>query len=59
MPTWKENPRYHVISLRVSDEEKTTLEELTRRSHQSISSLMREAMQLYALALQKTTSNHG
>jgi len=43
----------------VSDEEKTILEELTRRSHQSISSLMREAMQMYAPALQKATCNHG
>ncbi len=47
MANRKEHPRYHVISLRISDEDKTALEELTRCSCQTVSHLMREAMQQY------------
>ncbi|MEI7817210.1 MAG: ribbon-helix-helix protein, CopG family [Desulfuromonadales bacterium] len=43
----KENPKYNVVSMRVSDEEKLALYELTRSSSKSISKLMREAIQLY------------
>ncbi|HJV66565.1 MAG TPA: ribbon-helix-helix protein, CopG family [Geomonas sp.] len=57
MPAKKDNARHYVISLRVNDEEKVILDELTRRSRQSISSLMREAMQHYAPALQQAASN--
>ncbi|HJV35284.1 ribbon-helix-helix protein, CopG family [Geomonas sp.] len=57
MPAKKDNARHYVISLRVNDEEKTILDELTRRSRQSISSLMREAMQHYAPDLQKVSCN--
>ena len=54
MPRRKNNPRCNVISMRISNEEKTLLEELTRRSCRSISNLMREAMQLYAPTLQES-----
>jgi predicted transcriptional regulator len=47
MGKYKENPKYTVVSLRVSDEEKRALEEITKLSSKSISCLMREAMQLY------------
>jgi predicted transcriptional regulator len=47
MGKYKENPKYNVVSMRVSDEEKLALEEMTRHSSKSISRLMREAMQLY------------
>jgi predicted DNA-binding protein len=43
----KEKAKYHVVSMRVSDEEKLALEALMRRSSKSISGLMREAIQLY------------
>lgn len=58
MPAKKDNARHYVISLRVNDEEKLILDELTRRSRQSISSLMREAIQHYAPALQKAASGN-
>ena len=48
MGKYKENAKYNVISMRISDEEKMILEELTRHSSKSISSLMREAMRLYS-----------
>ena len=44
---YKEQPKYNVISMRVSDEEKLVLEEMMRRSNKSISILLREAIQLY------------
>lgn len=58
MPAKKEKARHYVISLRVNDEEKTILDELTRRSRQSISSLMREAMQRYEPALEKAACSN-
>ena len=56
MPIRKKHPRVYVISMRVSDEEKSALEELTRRSSRSISTLMREAMELYAPILENSVN---
>ena len=42
----KERPRYNVISMRISDEEKEALEQVTRMTRKSVSDLMREAMWL-------------
>jgi len=47
MGKYKANPKYHVVSIRVSDEEKAMLEEITRRDHTRISDLMREAVIFY------------
>lgn len=44
MGRMRENPRYNVISMRVSDAEREQLEHLVRRSHKSVSDIMREAM---------------
>ncbi len=44
----KENPRYNVVSLRVTDEEKAALEEVTKRTRKSLSMVMREAILLYS-----------
>jgi predicted DNA-binding protein len=43
----KENPRYNVVSLRITDAEKEAMELVTRRTRKSISTLMREAIELY------------
>jgi predicted transcriptional regulator len=40
----RENPRYNVISMRVSDDEREQLESLVQRTHKSVSDIMREAM---------------
>jgi hypothetical protein len=48
MEKYKKKPKYNVVSMRVSDEEKLALEEMMRLCNTSISRLMREAMQLYA-----------
>jgi len=44
----KENPKYNVLSIRVTDEEKAFMDELKQSSRKSISRLLREAMQLYS-----------
>jgi len=47
MGKYKEDPKYNVVSIRVSDEEKAYLDELTRRDRTTITNLMREAMRSY------------
>ncbi len=47
MSNSKNNPRYNVVSLRVTDEEKAVIDLATRRTRKSISRLMREAIQMY------------
>jgi predicted transcriptional regulator len=42
----RENPRYNVISMRISDEEREALEQIVRTSRKSVSDLMREAMEM-------------
>ena len=47
MGKYKEQPKYNVVSIRVSDEEKAFLDELTRRDRTNITNLMREAIRNY------------
>ncbi len=44
MGKMRENPRYNVISMRISDEERQELESLMSLTDKSVSDLMREAM---------------
>lgn len=53
MGRMRENPRYNVISMRVSDEEREQLENLVRRTHKSVSDIMREAMEAITLQLER------
>jgi predicted transcriptional regulator len=46
MGKMRENPRYNVISMRISDEERATLDEIMYTTHKSVSQLMREAMDI-------------
>lgn len=46
MARMKENPRYNVVSLRLTDEEREILEDVKRLTKRSVSELMREAMGL-------------
>lgn len=48
MGKYKEKPKYNVVSMRITDEEKATLTRMTLQSCKSISGLMREAIHLYA-----------
>jgi hypothetical protein len=44
MGRMRENPRYNVISMRISDEEREILQEIIDSTHKSVSDIMREAM---------------
>ena len=48
MGRMKENPRYNVISMRISDEERKEIEYLMKKTHKSISHVMREAIDYYS-----------
>jgi len=57
MAKCKENTKYNVLSIRVTNQEKAAIDEMTRTTRKSISMLMREAMQQYTL-FSDGTSNH-
>ena len=46
MGRMRENPRYNVISMRISDAERETLEQIMDTTKMSVSDIMREAMEL-------------
>lgn len=46
MGKMRENPRYNVISMRISDDERATLDEIMYTTNKSVSQLMREAMEI-------------
>lgn len=52
MGKMRENPRYNVISMRISDEERNELESLMSMTDKSVSDIMREAMALFKSRLQ-------
>jgi predicted transcriptional regulator len=54
MGSMKENPRYHVVSMRISDEEREALEAFAQQTRRNISQLMREAMRLLNLEMETT-----
>ncbi len=56
----KENPRYNVVSLRITDAEKAALDEVMRRTRKSLSMVMREAIVLYSheITLFSSTPRH-
>ena len=47
MGRMRENPRYNVISMRISDEERDTLQMIMETTQKSVSDIMREAMDLF------------
>ena len=51
MGKMRENPRYNVISMRISDHERQELETLVDITDRSVSDIMREAMLLFKARL--------
>lgn len=47
MGRMRENPRYNVISMRISDEEREMLQTMMETTSKSVSEIMREAMELF------------
>jgi len=54
MGRMRENPRYNVISLRISDEERDRLQKLIETTNMSVSDIMREAMELFTCQIEKS-----
>ncbi len=50
MGKYKQHPKYNVVLIRVTNEEKELLEEMTRRDRTTITNLMREAISIYTSA---------
>ncbi len=46
MGALKQQPKYNVVSMRITDEEKEMLSLMTRSSRKSVSEVMREALRL-------------
>ena len=46
MGRMRENPRYNVISMRISDEERETLGRIMQETRMTVSDIMREAMEV-------------
>lgn len=44
----KESPKYNVLSIRVTDEEKALMDEIKQNTRKNISTLLREAMLQYS-----------
>lgn len=57
MGRMRENPRYNVISMRVSDEERIHLENLMKTTRKSISDIMREAMEYFSAHYEQNDVN--
>lgn len=55
----KGNPRYNIVSLRITDEEKAAFDEITQRSRKSLSKVMREAFMLYSRDVTLFTTSSG
>lgn len=47
MGRMSENPRYYVISMRISDAERDSLEQIMNVTQKSVSDIMRDAMELF------------
>ena len=57
MGSVKDHPRYNVVSLRVSDEDRKVLDVFARQTRQSVSELMREAMELLKMKMERREYN--
>lgn len=58
MGAMKENPRYNVVSIRVSDEELEALQEVCKVTNKSVSTVMREVMSLIHLKTEPQGAVH-
>jgi len=54
MGVMKEHPRYHVVSMRISDKEREVLETFAQLTSRNMSQLMREALRLLNLEMETT-----
>jgi len=53
----KENTRYNVVSMRIGEEELRYLKDMMEKSHNSVSHIMREALEFFAANHKEENSN--
>ncbi|MEI6209267.1 MAG: hydrogen-dependent growth transcriptional repressor [Desulfuromonadales bacterium] len=58
MGKYKDTPRYNVISMRVNDSERKELEQIASQYSLSISSMMRQAMDVYTRYHEPVATGH-
>jgi predicted DNA-binding protein len=58
MARMKENPRYNVVSMRISEEERRHLEHLMKTTNKNVSYIMREAIEYFSANLEHTRLHH-
>jgi len=58
MAKYKDNPRYNVISMRVSEIERNDLQDIASRYSLSISDMMRQAMEVYTRYHEPIAAGH-
>ena len=58
MGKYKKDPKYNILSIRVTDEEKAIMDDLKQSTRKSISTLLREAIHLYS-PQRKINCNQG
>ncbi len=58
MGRMQEHPRYNVISMRISDEEREMLQLIMQTTEKSMSDIMREAMELFKSKWAKPQVEH-
>ncbi|NVO00546.1 MAG: CopG family transcriptional regulator [Geobacteraceae bacterium] len=57
MGRYKQNPRYNVVSIRISDEEKALLDKLRKVDRSSITALIRKAITNYTTFSEVSVNN--
>ena len=57
MGRMSENPKYYVISMRISDAERNSLEQIMNVTNKSVSDIMRDAMELFKTQVVKPQLN--
>ena len=55
----KESPKYHIISVRISDEERAVLDQISRKTLKTVSEIIRDAMQLTSPKLACSYQHHS
>ena len=55
----KDDPKYNVLSIRVTDKEKATIDEMMRETNKSVSTIIREAMSHYTSCINGSCNPGG
>ena len=57
MGRMRANPKYNVISMRITDAERETLDQIMNSTKKSVTAIMREAMEMVKASLSSQETN--